>query len=176
VLKQNNNEKKRIDKEYSILFPIIYKVSSRITGDNSISEDLCHEAFIKYYERHEPLPDIDQVKYWLIRVVKNMSLNYEKRKSREKNAINKLEKITPQYIGSADKDLLKQETKNAIQEALDKLPYKLRVVVVLKEYANLNYKAIGSILGISEGNVKVRIFRARERLEKIFKEERIYVP
>ena len=90
MLNKNYNEKTRFDKEYSILFPIIYKVSYRITGDQAISEDLCHEAFIKYYERHESLPDIDQVKYWLIRVVKNMSLNYEKRKSREKNAINKL--------------------------------------------------------------------------------------
>jgi RNA polymerase sigma-70 factor (ECF subfamily) len=35
---------------------------------------------------------------------------------------------------------------------------------VLKEYAGLNYREIGSIMGISEGNVKVRVFRARERL------------
>ena len=71
--------------------------------------------------------------------------------------------------------MIKQEIKNAVQQALDKLPYKLRIVLVLKEYANLNYKAIGSILGISEGNVKVRIFRAREQLEKLLKEERDYV-
>jgi RNA polymerase sigma-70 factor (ECF subfamily) len=37
-------------------------------------------------------------------------------------------------------------------------------VLILKEYAELNYKEIGRALGISEGNVKVRIFRARERL------------
>lgn len=176
MLKKRKNAKEKFDKEYATLFPIIYKVSYRITGDESISEDLCQEAFIKYYERHEPLPDIDQLKYWLIRVVKNMSLNYEKRKNREKKALNRLEKISPQYIESAEMRVLKKETRNAVQDALDKLPYKLRVVLVLKEYANLNYKVIGSILGISEGNVKVRIFRARERLEKIIKEERLYVP
>jgi predicted DNA-binding protein (UPF0251 family) len=36
--------------------------------------------------------------------------------------------------------------------------------MVLKEYGDLNYKEIGRALGISEGNVKVRVFRARERL------------
>jgi RNA polymerase sigma-70 factor (ECF subfamily) len=34
----------------------------------------------------------------------------------------------------------------------------------LKEYSEMNYKEIGKVLGISEGNVKVRVFRARERL------------
>ena len=38
------------------------------------------------------------------------------------------------------------------------------MVLVLKEYAEMNYKEIGRVLGISEGNVKVRVFRARERL------------
>jgi len=41
------------------------------------------------------------------------------------------------------------------------------MVLILKEYAELNYKEIGRTLGISEGNVKVRVFRARERLAGI---------
>ncbi len=53
---------------------------------------------------------------------------------------------------------------------LNLLPYKLRVVLVLKEYEGLSYREIGSIMGISEGNVKVRVYRGREKLEKIFKE------
>jgi RNA polymerase sigma factor (sigma-70 family) len=175
MLKNKDEREDQFNKEYPVLFPVIFRVAYRITGDETISEDLCHEAFIKYYERHEPLPDLNQTKYWLIRVVKNMSLNYEKKRVREKNALNRLEKITPQYIESTEKGVLKEETKIAVQQALDKLPYKLRVVLVLKEYAQLNYKEIGSIVGISEGNVKVRIFRARERLEKIFKDERLYV-
>ena len=45
----------------------------------------------------------------------------------------------------------------------------MRTVLVLKEYGQLNYKEIGSILGITEGNVKVRVFRARERLLELLK-------
>jgi RNA polymerase sigma-70 factor (ECF subfamily) len=37
----------------------------------------------------------------------------------------------------------------------------------LKEWGELNYKEIGRVLGISEGNVKVRVFRAREKLQEI---------
>ncbi len=169
-------DEKRFNVEYSQLFPVIFRVAYRVTGDTGIAEDLCHEAFIKYYERHEPLPDTNQAKYWLIRVVKNMSLNHEKRKSRERIAVSKLEKITPQFAESEEKRIMKEETVTAVQEALNRLPDKLRMVLVLKEYGGMNYREIGGMLGISEGNVKVRVFRAREQLEKIFKEEKDYVP
>jgi RNA polymerase sigma-70 factor (ECF subfamily) len=170
MLKKDFDEK-RFNEEYTKLFPVIFRVAFRVTGDSGIAEDLCHEAFIKYYERHEPLPDVNQAKYWLIRVVKNMSLNHEKRKSRERNALFKLEKITPQYAESEEKRVLEEETKSSVQAALNKLPAKLRMVLVMKEYGGLNYREIGALLNISEGNVKVRVFRAREQLEKLFKDE-----
>ena len=40
----------------------------------------------------------------------------------------------------------------------------------------MNYKDIGKQLGISEGNVKVRVFRAREQLTKLIGEEDVYLP
>ena len=67
-------------------------------------------------------------------------------------------------IDSGQTELVKKETKDEVLEAMNKLPEKLRIVLVFKEYAEMNYKEIGRALGISEGNVKVRVFRARERL------------
>ena len=63
------------------------------------------------------------------------------------------------------------EAINLTQKALDKLPEKLKEAVILKEYSDLNYKEIGKVLGISEGNVKVRIFRARKLLEEILRKD-----
>ena len=85
------------DKVYESLYPILFRISFRITGSRTKAEDLCHEAFIKYLQREEPLPDIEQTKYWLIRVLKNISLNYEKKRAREKRAYGRLQKNAPQY-------------------------------------------------------------------------------
>ncbi len=65
---------------------------------------------------------------------------------------------------------MNEETRSDVQTALDSLPYNLRAPLVFREYADLSYKEIGSVLGISESNVKVRIFRARERLGKALSE------
>ena len=58
---------------------------------------------------------------------------------------------------------------------MNKLPEKLRMILILREYAEMNYKEIGKVLGITEGNVKIRVFRAREQLAKIIGEDDVYM-
>jgi RNA polymerase sigma factor (sigma-70 family) len=158
------------DVVYEQLFPIIYRVSLRVTGDREVAEDLCHDAFIKLMERSDLLGDIEQCKYWLIRVVKNLSLNHEKRRNRERAAYSKLSRLSLPAVESGESKVMTEQTRTDVQAALDSLPYNLRAPLVFREYADLSYKDIGSVLGISESNVKVRIFRARERLGKALSE------
>ena len=157
------------DQAYESLFPTIFRVSYRITGDKEAAEDLCQEAFIRYMGRNAGLPDLDQTKFWLIRVVKNLSLNFEKRKKREKAAFGKLQRISPTVQEPRENEVIEQEIRSDVQAALNQIPNNLRMPLVFREYAGLSYKEIGNILGISESNVKIRIFRAREKLEKVLK-------
>ena len=59
---------------------------------------------------------------------------------------------------------------------MSKLPPKLKEVIVLKEYGDMNYKEIGKVVGITEGNVKVRVFRARKLLEEMLGADDVYLP
>lgn len=149
---------------YDTVFPILFRVAYRIANSEEAAEDLCQEAFFRLYEKKMVFPNAEEAKYWLIRVVKNASLNYAKRKERERKAYQRAFREAPHTQETGEQALLKQETVVEIKEALDKLPENLRMVLILKEYGELNYKEIGRALGISEGNVKVRVFRARERL------------
>jgi RNA polymerase sigma-70 factor (ECF subfamily) len=149
---------------YVPLFPVIYRVAYRIVGDAEHAEDICHEAFIRYMQRLRPLPDVLQARYWLLRVVRNLSLNHEKRRSREARAFERVRGVSALYAGSAEDGALREEMRSEVQRALNGLPHGLRTVLVLKEYGGLSYREIGTIMGISEGNVKVRVYRARERL------------
>jgi RNA polymerase sigma factor (sigma-70 family) len=151
---------------YLPLFPVIYRVAYRIVGSAEQAEDLCHEAFLKYMERARPLPDLQQTKYWLIRVIRNLSLNVEKRRGREVRAYDRVRRFGALHEEGAEEVVMREETRSTVQLALGRLPHALRTALVLKEYAGLNYREIGSIMGISEGNVKVRVYRARERLAR----------
>jgi len=152
---------------YDSTFQVIFRVAYRVTNSVEAAEDLCQESFFRLYERNMVFPNPEEAKYWLIRVVKNASLNYAKRKERERKAYQRAFKEDTRQEETGEGILVKKETSEEIQRALEKLPENLRMVLVLKEYAEMNYKEIGRVLGISEGNVKVRVFRARERLAAI---------
>ncbi len=154
---------------YDEVFPVLLRIAFRIAGTSEAAEDVVQEAFIKLVERKIPFPSPDDAKYWLIRVVKNTALNVAKRKSREARAYERLfhEPSARDDDPTAERALIDEETRAEVRECLEALPERLRSVLVLKEYGYLNYKDIGKTLGITEGNVKVRVFRAREALERL---------
>ena len=163
-------------KIYDANMLLLFKVSNRIVEDDEAAEDLVHDSFIKANEKKMVFPSMDDAKYWLIRVVTNASLNYAKRKVREAKAYHKALLEDKREMESGETALLKKEAVTNVRAALNKLPPKLKEVIVLKEYTELNYKEIGIVLGITEGNVKVRVFRAREQLLKILGENNVYMP
>ena len=163
-------------KIYNECMTMIYKVSFRIVNDEEAAEDLAHDSLIKANEKGLVFPTINDAKYWLIRVVKNASLNYVKRKDRERKAYEKALHEDKRKSETGESDLLKQDSIDKAREALKKLPKNLQEALMLREYGDMNYKEIGKVLGITEGNVKVRIFRAREQLLKIIGEENVYMP
>ena len=162
---------KEFQKLYETVFPILFRVANRIVGSEEASEDLCQETFFRLYEKKMVFPNPEEAKYWLIRVVKNAALNYAKRKTRERKAYQKAFREDTRVQETGENLLLKKETRDEVLMALEQLPENLRIVLILKEYGELNYKEIGRALGISEGNVKVRVFRARERLAGILTED-----
>lgn len=163
---------------------MLLRIAFRITNSAEAAEDVVHDAFGKLVEKAMVFPTRNDAKYWLIRVVKNGAINYAKRKGRETRAYEKwwrseaspIEdteagslsiKETGTEAGiqpSVEEDVLRKESAEEIKLLLDSLPEKLKMVLILKEYGGMNYREIGKILGISEGNVKVRAFRAREAL------------
>jgi RNA polymerase sigma-70 factor (ECF subfamily) len=160
---------------YDAVFPILFRVAYRVTSSSEAAEDLCQEAFFRLHEKKMVFPNQEEAKYWLIRVVKNAALNYAKRKVRERKAYQKAFREETRVEENGEGLFLKQESREEIRAALDKLPQNLRIVLILKEYGELNYKEIGRVLGINEGNVKVRVFRARERLALLLAEDGSHV-
>jgi len=169
---------------YEAHFDMLMKVACRITNSMEAAEDIVHDAFSKIVERNMDFPTSNDAKFWLIRVVKNNAINYSKRKGREARAYEKwwrseaspIENIeagsvTIKETGteagvqpSLEEDVVRDEASRELRKALSALSPKLKEVLVLKEFSGMSYKEIGAVLGVSEGNVKVRAFRARAAL------------
>lgn len=160
---------------YDATIQLLFRVAYRVVGDEEAAEDIVHDSLIKANEKALVFPSMNDVKFWLIRVVKNASLNYVKRKGRERRAYQKVLYEDHREAVSGETEMLREDTARRAREALEHLPPNLRNVLVLREYGGMNYKEIGKALGITEGNVKVRVFRAREQLAKLLGEDDVYL-
>ena len=172
-IKSSENESFRL--VYEEVFPVVMRVAYHVTYNMDVSEDICQEAFIRFYEKNIDFRSVDEAKYWLIRVTKNLAINVMKRKSREQAMVDKIKKAPKVPVRNGEDALLDSETRTLVREAVEKLPEKLKSVLVLKEYADLNYKQIAGILHISESNVKVRVHRARKIMESMLDREEMHV-
>lgn len=166
-IKSGNSESFR--QIFNQVYEDLIKVTYHIVLDKDVAEELCQEAFIKFFEKDATFPSEDDAKYWLIRVVQNLAYNYVSRQKRERNMVEKVKQLPESvvYNGSGESDLIENDTKQMVRNCIASLDDKYRSVIVLKEFANLGYKQIAAILRISENNVKVRVFRARKEIEEI---------
>ena len=109
-------------KIYDASMQMLFRIAYKIVNDEDAAEDLVHDSLIKANEKELVFPSLNDAKYWLIRVVKNASLNYVKRKSREKKAYEKVLYENKHEFDSGEVSLLKKESKN---KKIIGLPYYL---------------------------------------------------
>ena len=97
------------EKIYNEIFPIVIKVSYHITKDMDAAQDVCQDAFIKLYHRVDTFPEVEDAKFWLIRVVKNLSFNYLEHEKVKNRAFDKI-KHNPSFTDdTGEKQLLKKD-------------------------------------------------------------------
>ena len=157
---------------YEANYHLIIQVIQHIVYNLEIAEDLTQETFERFYVKNMTFPSEDDAKYWLLRVAKNLALNHIRRNRREIQMIEKIKKVP---VENSSKEgigkVIEEESKREVRLAISQLPENLRLVIQLKEFSDLDYKSIGKVLGISETNVKVRVHRARKKLEELLTRE-----
>jgi RNA polymerase sigma-70 factor (ECF subfamily) len=170
------NERAFFDTVYSDVFPVLYRVVLRIVGDRESAEEVCHDAFVRFYQHSLKLPDEQQARYWLLRVGKNLAYNLSKRRGREQRAYQRAYHEPSRGEERTEDSALRDETREQVRAALEKLPRTLRDVIILKEYGDLAYAEIARTLGISVANVKVRAYRARVQLSQLLEVDDVHLP
>ncbi len=148
----------------------------RMVGRND-AEDLTQEVFLKI---DKGLPDFQgksSLSTWVYRIATNAAVDRMKSRSyREGTETVALEDVSgePENRGgeegslSAEREAIRKEMNECIQEFVAKLPADYRVVILLSEMKELKNQQIADILGISLDAVKIRLHRARTRLKAEF--------
>jgi RNA polymerase sigma-70 factor (ECF subfamily) len=132
-----------------------------------LAEDLCSESFYKAYRSLHSFREVDaSFSTWLYTIARNTVLS-ELRKQKTGNV--SLDEIGFMPTASLDSvpehRLLRSERMSMVREAINSLPEKQRSALILREYDQLDYQEIASILGQTVSSVKSLLFRARSSVK-----------
>lgn len=142
----------------------IYRLALRIVRDSMIAEDVVQEVHVKCWQNRDTLEEISNPGAWIMRVAKNLSID----KLRASKPTADLEAVTYSIKTRDPIPDRVAETGNLIQimqKILEILPAKQKMVFHLREVEGLQYKEIGEVLEITVEEVKINLFRARQKIK-----------
>jgi len=144
----------------------VYLFMRAIGHDRQISEDLTQETFLRAWRHIGQLRDGKALNGWLFRIAGNVS-RLHRRRFKGKGAVT-MDAIEPPAAAGGDGPLKvgQQEQYNHLQEAVARLPWKLRQAVVLHYMEQLTIAEAADAAGIREGTLKSRLNRGLEALRK----------
>lgn len=150
----------------------VYNLALRMTGNSEDAADMSQEAFIKAYNSLSGFRGDSKFSVWLYRIVSNVCLDFLRSRKRKPTVSLSVEDEGGEDVEldiadetlSPETLLERQLTREAVQRGLNALPMEHRQILLLREIQGLSYEEIGTALGLEEGTVKSRIFRARKKL------------
>ena len=152
-------------------------VAYRLLGSRQDALDVAQDAFLKAYQSLATLKDHRRFGPWLMRIVSNLSLNF--RRGRKSGATVSLDDVGDKIaelggVGAAGStsatDPAATELRAAIRKAIDALPEKQRVALVLFSIEGMPQKDVAAIMDCSVELVKWNVFQARKQLRQALAE------
>ena len=124
---------------------------------------------------HEDLDNVDSLEAYCLTICRNLSLDHLKRKDTHTESLEKAE-MKPhdeQHQGPYEQ-MLQKDRVELIRRLVNHLPEKQRSCMQLRDFEGKSYKEIANILNISEDQVKVNIFRARQVIKQKYQQIEAY--
>jgi RNA polymerase sigma-70 factor (ECF subfamily) len=149
---------------------VAYRVAYRLLSNEADALDAVQEAFVKALVHLPSFQGRSSFKTWLLRVVNNASLDLGRQRGRREalsmDALGQKnrEELEPLTWREPGLDLERADLRLKLREALDQLPSAQRQTFVLHAEAELSYREVAEVLGISIGTVMSRLYYARQKL------------
>lgn len=150
----------------------MYRFAQRLCGEEEDARDLVQETFLNAYRGLRHFRGEAQFATWLYRIASRACLAMRRRRKGEPEHELSLEEFIPTSEGelqlqiradglTPEEALANKQLRRALREAIQGLPAKYRLVLVLRDMEGLSAKEVGTVMGLNERAVKSRLHRAR---------------
>jgi RNA polymerase sigma-70 factor (ECF subfamily) len=152
---------------------VAYRVAYRLLGHEADALDAVQEAFIKALTHLPGFQGRSTFKTWLLRVVSNASLDLGRQRSRREAlsmdalGMKHRQEMEPMVLEEPSRGLERADLRKILQDAMAQLSPAQRQTFVLHAEAELSYREVAEVMGISIGTVMSRLYYARLKLRAV---------
>ncbi|MCC6585868.1 MAG: sigma-70 family RNA polymerase sigma factor [Bryobacterales bacterium] len=153
----------------------VFGTISRLIGRPEDVEDVAQEVFLRLYYSLDQLRSAEVFEPWLYRLTVNAAYDYLRRRKRRHESL--MADLSEQQVIAADsaaggKEDAEQrqaaEIREFVQELLSEVSEEDRILLTLKEVEGLSLRELENIYNVNENALKVRLFRARQRVLRAY--------
>lgn len=146
-----------------------FNLAFRICGNFQEAEELTQDSFLKAFRAIKSFRMKSSFSTWLYRIVYNTAISYIRIKKRGILSLEDFPADATDFIGNnASEEEAEREYRNSLVNfALQKINDDERALITLYYYEDMNTDEIAEVTGISKSNIKVKLFRARQKMQEI---------
>lgn len=144
----------------------LFRLALRITLNRAEAEDIVQDTLIKVWNRREEWNSIDSIEAFSLTVCRNLSLDRIRKKGNDNDSLEDVKAAEPLASSNPQDRMIQTDKVRLIRQIVDGLPEKQRSCMQLRDFEGKTYKEIAGVLDISEEQVKVNIFRARQTVKQ----------
>lgn len=163
---------KNFDTLYKDHIDLMYRFAHRLCGEPEAAKDLVQETFLNAYRGFDKFRGDARISTWLYSIASRACLRMRRRRKGAPERELSLEEFIPASDGefrlqipidglSPEAALQNKQLREALDTAINQLPKKYKMVLVLRDMEGLSAKEVGAVMGLNERAVKSRLHRAR---------------
>ncbi|MBF1401543.1 MAG: RNA polymerase sigma factor [Prevotella histicola] len=144
----------------------LFRLALRITLNRVEAEDIVQDTLIKVWDRRFEWESIDSIEAFSLTVCRNLSLDRLRKKENNNDSLEDVNIAEPVASSNPQDQMIQEDRVSLVRQIIDSLPEKQRSCMQLRDFEGKSYKEIAQVLDITEEQVKVNIFRARQMVKQ----------
>ena len=146
----------------------LYRLALRITLNSAEAEDIVQDTLIKVWNKRERWAEIDSIEAFSMTICRNLALDRIDRRGSHNASIDE-QGIDSQDSAATPLEQTQQRDSVAlVRQIIDSLPVNQRMCIQLRDFEGRTYKEIAAALDMTDEQVKINIFRARQTIKQQF--------
>lgn len=151
----------------------LFRLALRITLDRAEAEDIVQDTLIKVWNKRDEWAQLDSIEAYCLTVARNLAIDRSQKMEAQHIGLTPETQEMPDAL-TPDRQLEHHERLKLVHRLVNELPEKQRTILQLRDIEGKTYKEIAELLQLTEEQVKVNLFRARQRIKLKYNEIETY--